>query len=378
MDEQIKEEIKNDKEEYLHLGFFKKVWYSITKIEKYPHMSAQGLAKSIGYLAKIVAILAIILCLGMMYQTNGLIKQGVNYLQNEFPEFSYNEGILDIKTEEAMTIAEENSVVGKTIIDTKAEDEQVVNKYINSIQESGSGLIILKDRIILKNESVAGTITYNYKETFSQMGITQFNKQDVINYANSNQIINVYVSVFVTIFIYGFVMYLLTTLSNVILLSIFGYITTWIAKIKMRYVAIFNMSVYALTLSIILNMIYMAVNFFITFEMEYFQVMYTAVAAIYLVAAIFILKSEFIKKQAELIKIAEAQAIVKKELEQEEEENKKQERKEQEEKQKQKEKEKKEDEEKETTKNQNNENNKNKKKDKRKDNTEGEPEGSNA
>ena len=54
-------------------------------------------------------------------------------------------------------------------------------------------------------------------------------------------------------------MYILTTLSNAIILSFFGYITTVLARIKMRYVAIFNMSAYALTLSTILNMLYIAI-----------------------------------------------------------------------------------------------------------------------
>ena len=49
--------------------------------------------------------------------------------------------------------------------------------------------------------------------------------------------------------------------------------------------------------------------------MQYFQVMYVAVATIYLVAAILILKTEFIKKQAELMKIAEAEEIIKKQME---------------------------------------------------------------
>ena len=96
----------------------------------------------------------------------------------------------------------------------------------------------------------------------------------------------------------------------------------YLARIKMRYVAVFNMSAYALTLSVILNMLYVAVNIFVTFNMEYFQVMYVAVAAIYLVAAILILKADFMKKQLELMKIAEAEAIVKKEMEQEEKDNK--------------------------------------------------------
>ena len=65
----------------------------------------------------------------------------------------------------------------------------------------------------------------------------------------------------------------------------------------MRYAAIFNMSVYAISLSVLLNTVYIAINIFTNFEIKYFQVMYIAVAAIYLIAAIFIIKSEFIKKQ---------------------------------------------------------------------------------
>lgn len=315
-------EEKKEKKETLKQGFFQKVWNAITKIEKYPDMAAEGLGRAFTYICKIVALLAIVLCVGMMYQTYQMLQEGIDYLQNEFPEFSYKEGILEVSSEERLTISEEDSYVGKTIIDTKTEDESTINQYINEIEKSGSGMIILKDKVILKNGAVAGTINYNYDDLLGQMGITEFTKQSVIDYANSSQVISLYVSVFITIFIYSFIMYLLTTLSNAVFLSVFGYITTWIARIKMRFIAVFNMSIYALTLSIFLNMIYIAVNIFIDFNMEYFQVMYVAVAAIYLVAAIFLLKTEFMKQQVELMKIVEAQEIVRKEMEEKEQEEK--------------------------------------------------------
>ena len=56
--------------------------------------------------------------------------------------------------------------------------------------------------------------------------------------------------------------------------------------------------------------------------------MYVAVAVIYLVAAILILKTEFIKKQFELMKIAEAEKIIKKEQQEKEKEEKEQQEKE--------------------------------------------------
>lgn len=319
-------EEKNEKE--LKVGFFKKVWQSVTKIEKYPDMAAEGIGRAIAYMAKIIAILAIVLCVGMVYQTYQMISEGAKYLQNEFPEFSYSEGVLKVEAQEQPMIFEETAI-GKAIIDTNVQDEQKINEYINSIQEAGSGIIILQNKIILKSEAVAGTVNYEYKEMFEQMGIAQFTKQEVINYATTYQSLNLYVSIFITIFIYGFMMYLITTLSNAVMLSVLGYLTTWIAKIKMRYAAIFNMSVYALTLSVILNILYIGVNIFVDFSIQYFDVMYVTVAAIYLIAAIFILKTEFMKKQMELMKVAEAQAIVKKELEeQEEKQDKKEEKKE--------------------------------------------------
>lgn len=332
-----KEQIPKNKNE----GFFKKVWNSITKIEKYPEMAAQGLGKAFTYICKVVAVLAIILCLGTIYQTYQMLQEGVSYLQNEFPEFSYKDGILTIDSEEPITISAEDSYVGETIIDTSTEDKEIVNQYIEQVEDYGDGIIVLKDRVIVKNGAITGTIEYEYKQMLEQMGINEFQKQDVINYINSSQILNIYVSIFITIFVYSFAMYLLTTLSNAVFLAVFGYLTTWIAKIRMRFVAVFNMAVYSLTLSTILNMIYIAINIFIPFNMEYFQVMYVTVAAIYLIAAIFLLKSEYIKRQVELIKLAESQEIVKKELEEKEQEEEEKKRRE-EEKQKRKEKDKKE------------------------------------
>lgn len=303
-------------------GFLKKVWASITKIEEYPDMAAHGLGKAFFYLCKIVAILAIVLCFGMMFQTYQILQEGIHYLQNEFPEFSYKDGNLSVSSEQVWIISEDDSYVGKTIIDTNTKEEQTQNQYLNEIEKAGGGILILKDKVILKNGIVAGTINYSYQELFGQIGITEFNKQNLIDYVNSSQIIGVYISVFITIFVYSFMIYLITTVSNAVFLSVFGYLTTWMARIKMRFLALFNMSIYALTLSIFLNMLYILVNIFIDFNMEYFQVMYVSVAAIYLVAAIFLLKTEFMKQQMELMKIVEVQEMVTKEMEEKEQKEK--------------------------------------------------------
>ena len=312
------EEKKEDYKDIKGMGFFKKVKYSICNIEKYPEMATEGIGKALTYIAKLVVILAIVLSIWTLYQTYQMIREGTTYLENQFPDFSYSDGTLTVNSEDIITI--DNEQFGRIIVDTSTDSEETINQYLNSINEYGAGALILKNRVVLKNITMVGEISYNYKESLDSINLTPFNKQDVVNYVNDGQINSLYFSIFITLFIYGFSMYFINTLWYAIIISIVGYFTMWMLKMRMRYVAVFNMTIYALTLSTILNIIYLIVNIVFNFTIEYFSIMYVTVATIYLLAAIFIIKSDLIKKQAEVMKIVEAQQIVRKELEQKEKE----------------------------------------------------------
>ena len=324
--EDNKNKVEEKNEEYKELkgkGFFKKVKYSVFNIEKYPEMATEGLGKALSYIAKLVVILAIVLSIWILWQTYQIIKEGVSYLENQFPDFSYSDGILTVNTEEPITI--DNEQFGRIIVDTKTDSEETINQYLNSINEYGAGTLILKNRVVLKNIAMVGEISYNYKESLDSINLTTFNKQDVVNYVTGGQINSLYFSIFVTLFIYSFSMYFINTLWYAIIIGLVGYFTMFMLKMRMRYVAVFNMAIYALTLSTILNILYVLINMLFNFNIEYFSIMYVTVATIYLLAAIFILKTDLIKKQAEVMKIVEAQQIVKKELEEKEEQEKKKE-----------------------------------------------------
>lgn len=317
-EEQPKENIKSKKNKK---SFFKKIWYSITKIEKYPEMAIEGVGKAVAYLAKLVIIISIILSAWLTYQTYTELNKGLDYLKNEFPNFSYKEGKLNVGNNQEPIIFEREDIK-KIIIDTQTDSQEEINSYLNSMNKNGGGIVVTKDKIIIKNSVTDGAIQYNYTDIFGASGIQEFSKEDVVNLKNNTNMSILIVNVFLTLFVYGFIMYFITTLSYVLLISVLGFLTTTMLKMKMRYTPIFNMSIYAITLSVILNIIYLVVNIFTGFVIEYFQVMYITVATIYLIAAIMIMKSEFIKKQAELMKIVEAQKIVKKELENNKEEKK--------------------------------------------------------
>ena len=297
----MEQETQNQK-----LGFFKKIWYSIDKIEKYGEMSAQGFPRAISYLFQIIIILALIVAGTTLYQTRNAINKVAQFVKDEIPNFTYSDNELKLENNEV-------------IIDTNTENQEEINKYINEISEETGGLIILKNRVIIKQVGMTGTLNYNYEDLVNQIGMSNFDKEQVIEFVTGTQMTSIYLGLFSILLMSAISVYFINTILNVVLVSIFGYLATLITKMKMRYVAILNMAIYSITLPTILQMLYVIANQLFGIQIKYFDVMYVLVSCIYMIAAIFILKSDFTKKQEQLSEVVEVQKQVKEELKENEE-----------------------------------------------------------
>ena len=304
----------------LKKGFFKKVWYSIDKIEKYAELSAEGLKSALKYLAMLILVIGVIAAASTIYKTSLVVNKISQYIEQKVPNLTYSENTLKVENSEA--IIDENEEFGKIIVDTNTDDEQQINKYVSDVKDEENAVIILKNKLILKTSGVSGSANYNYEDLFGQMGITEFNKQQLVDYLTGSTMFKYYANLFLTLFIYAFAVYLINTLFYIIIISMVGFLATMILKLKIRFVAVFNMAVYSITLPTILNIIYIIVNTFYKYAISYFDVMYVMISTIYILAAIFMLKSEFNKKQGEVQKIVEVEKEVKEEQKQEEENNK--------------------------------------------------------
>ena len=125
-----------------------------------------------------------------------------------------------------------------------------------------------------------------------------------------------------------FFVYIWLGFLDVLLLSILGYVISRLFRLRLKFGPIFNISTYALTLSILLNAIYIVINVLTGFEIKYFGIMYNTISYIYLITAIILIKSDIIKKQTEFMRVVEEQEKIKLELERkkaEEEERRKEE-----------------------------------------------------
>ena len=282
------------------ISFFKKVWYSITKFEKYPELATNGVGRAIKYLIQLIAIFAIVLVIGITYNFSKVVNKGIEYIENDLPNLSYESGTLIVDQEEAITIEDKN--LGKIIIDTTIDGAEKSEEYVTSL-DSKDGMIILRDEVII--ESSKKTKSYSYKDiltTVIQESSENYTKEQLIDILRNKGAKTLYGTYFISMYIYTFTIYVASTLLDTFILSILGLVTSLVAKIRMNYKAIFNMSIYAFTLPIILNAVYITINMFIPFTIKYFTVMYTAIAYIYLATAIFIIKSDFIKKMMEINK----------------------------------------------------------------------------
>ena len=134
-------------------------------------------------------------------------------------------------------------------------------------------------------------------------------------FLSSSKMNSLYTNMILNIFIYNYVEQFLDILLCAFVISIFGYIASMILRLKLKFVAVYNMGIYAVTLSTIFYMIYLIINGITGFVIKYFDVMYMLISAIYIMAAIFMLKLEFNKKQYEVKKVVEVEKQVKEEKE---------------------------------------------------------------
>ena len=145
-----------------------------------------------------------------------------------------------------------------------------------------------------------------------------------MNYIKTNNNIQFYLTLVLSITIYCFGIFFILGLIDALLISVIGFIASRITKILLKYKPIFIMSIYALTLPIILNCIYIVANTLTGFTIDYFSIVYNVIAYIYIITAILMIKTDFIEQQRELVKIIREQQKIKHEQKNEEEPEEKQ------------------------------------------------------
>lgn len=302
--------------------FINKVLSSIKDFEKYPEMASKQFTIVLKYLIKLVAIFTLVVAIISIYDISKNIKNGIEYIENEITDLKFSDNKLEVYPKEVIKI-ENSNIVDLIIINTNDISDEETQSYINDIERNDTGVIFLKDRIIVNLGT--GTVTNSYEKIANIYHIGNLNKQTIVNYFTGTNLIMIYIGIFIMTYIYLFIAYFTSILIDSIILGTLGYITSLLLRLRIKFVAMIKIAIHSLTLPIILNLVSIILQTLFNFEIKYFEIMYITVAYIYIITAILMIKSDLIKRGQELAKIIEEEQKVREELEKEMEEKKQEE-----------------------------------------------------
>ena len=303
------------------MSFFKRMYISIFKVERYGEFILEKSSFAIKYFFKLMLIVSLIVSLAITIKMHTIINKGYMYLKNEMPNFNLSEGkmVFDIDTE-----AYDKDMDLYVLYATKTElSDNEISKIEKQIQKYSTSIVYLQDRIIYYNGEDYSY--FKYSDLIKQYDLQITNKQDVEMLANRIGVKGFDIVYFLATLISGYIINIVTVILDVILIFCFAVISSRFCGVNMPASKMFSLSIYSLTLSVLLSAIYTMVYTFTDFYIDSFQTVYILIAYIYIIAAILIIKSDVIKQKMELQKIITVQKQVKKELEEEKEKQKEEE-----------------------------------------------------
>lgn len=278
------------------IPFFKKIIMSIKDLDKYNLLISEKLKRAILYLLELMIIFTLIVSAVMTYKTSGYIEETCSYVKENIPNFTINQEGLNVESEEPVILEKEEIFKYKIIIDDDISD---IEKYQEQITDyDGIVFIATKDKLVMSTDNAQ--TAYKYDEITNTLGIGEITKDSVIELYENNKN-QIFAGIFLSVFIATYIMYIVSTAIDALALSLLVIIISKMAKIALKYTQCLIISISALTLPIIVNLIYTCANLLNGFYMSYFQIMYTLISYIYIVAVVLIMRSDLIKKK-QLIK----------------------------------------------------------------------------
>ena len=300
------------------LGFFKRIQISIFKVENYGEFVLEKTGIAVKYFLKLMLLVAIVAALATTIKTHTIVTKGFNYLKNEMPDFSLSDGII---TFEQDTNGYDKDLDFYVLYYTKSDiSDSKISDIEKEIQKYSTAIVFLRDRVVYYNG--VNYSYFKYNDIITEYNLNISNRQELVNLLDKMGPFSIDLVYFIASLLSMYIVNLITVFFDIILVFCFGIIATRLCGVSMPLSKTFSLSIYSLTLSILLSLAYTVVYTFTNFYIQYFEVMYILVAYVYLIAAILIIKSDVIKQKIELQKIVEVQKQVKKEIEDEKEKEK--------------------------------------------------------
>lgn len=308
---EIKEKNKKDKPKKIR--FFKRIAYSVVKLDKYAELKSDGVKKAISYLTKLSFFVALILSCVLIIGINKEIDNIADHIEKNVPDFRYVNGTITVENPQVVRINDNDLGYGNIIVDLETEDEETIKAYELELASSPSkyGSLFLKDKYgqvhLIENEKAEDNDIENIKVNYVSYDMIfgsltrgaklDISKDQVVDFMRSNGKVYLLGYNYATYLIIYFISIFITSFVYILLLAILGRITCYILKVKLNFKEMLAIATYSSTLSIIINAIYLAIVFYYpNISMSFLNVAYIAIAYIYMTSVIFLNKCDNIKE----------------------------------------------------------------------------------
>ena len=282
-------------EKEIKLSFFKRLKMSIFDFDKYHIIASEGLGRAMMYLVKLILIFSLIISLASVLKFSQIMDEAMGYVNDQVPNFYFSDNIFHIESDEDVIIENHEYTDFKIILsNSETYDENTLRDF------DGIAIALTKNNILLKQANSTSIIEQSYEEIANSYDLNQVNKETFLGLGTGQAGYTILGNVFGVVFIATFLTYFMTGILDTIALSLLGFIITRIIRLPLKYGATYSISISAITLSVIINLIYMIVNLFTGFVIPYFQIMYTLVSYVYLIAVLLIMRSEILKKKVKI------------------------------------------------------------------------------
>lgn len=282
-----------------NISFPKRFIMSIKDIDKYGIFTEEKFTSGFYYFTILIAIFSLI--------TTIVSVICLNYLKNDFiveiqklPDFKIENNKFTVDWEEDIVNEDSyflnnviNTVFGNEISNTSYDTKTKVLLSNDEAPETlseedknydGVFIGIYSNRIIFY--SMDNSISYSYEELRNNYGLKEvIDKQELINAINNAFSAKMVISMFI-----GFLFsnYLLN-LFNVLTFALLGFILAKILGLKLSYGKVLNIAFSAITLPLVIQLIYKIVRMFTGFQIIHFDILFTIISYLYISVSLYII-----------------------------------------------------------------------------------------
>ena len=283
-------------EEKKKIGFFKRLYISIVKLEDYPIFFDEPLYKSILYFIAVCILGSLLLGIGCSLFMNKIFFRGFSYLKTSVPNFTIENGMIK---EELLEYGYDKKYDLYFRIDSKEDMNYsdavsvAAEEYGDLFTDANNFVLLYKTKAFIKYKEQH--IELGYKEFLERMQMDSLDKETLVSELDENEGPMLYLVPILIILVFGF-SNILIELENVLILTLFAILTAMIiARLRISLKTAFELVCHTETVPIIVSNLFLIyylqpqVNSFVSDKLL------GLISYIYIAAVLLIIKADLIE-----------------------------------------------------------------------------------